>query len=49
MPSFIEAELKQLLAASTKMNRAKSSQIEQLTDTLRRKEGELKDCSVKLL
>ena len=49
MPSFIEAELKQLLEASTRMNRAKNSQIEQMTDTLRRKEGELKDFSVKLL
>lgn len=35
----IEAELKQSLAASTKMNSAKSLQIERLNDTARKREG----------
>ena len=37
----LESELKQLLKASTKMNRAKIIQIEQLTNTIKKKEGKL--------
>ena len=38
---FIESELKQLLEASTKMNRAKILQIEQLTNTNKEKESKM--------